>query len=121
MPSLPVFTALPYLQPGTTGSNLVVGQESMMVAWQTNGVSATFDLEYGPANDASKKAEVGRKERLSADQSVGGRRFNYTANLTGLQLNQRYQYLNSESRRYKANSGSYLMGKTSLLIMLKAW
>lgn len=92
LPVLPVFTALPYLQPGTAGSKLVDGQEAVVVAWQTHGVGATFDLEYSPANQATRKAEISRRERRSADHEGGGLRFNYQATLSGLQLNRRYEY-----------------------------
>jgi acid phosphatase type 7 len=91
-PPLPIFTALPYLQPGTTSSKLVEGQEAIVVAWQTDGVSAAFDLEYGPGTNLGRKAEVGKQERLNANRDEGGQRFNHVASLTGLQLNRRYHY-----------------------------
>jgi hypothetical protein len=39
-PALPLFTALPYIQHGGGDGKLVNGQESIVVAWQTNGVAA---------------------------------------------------------------------------------
>jgi hypothetical protein len=91
-PPLPVFTALPYLQPGTVSSKLIEGQESLVVAWQTNGVRAAYDLEYGPATDLGRTAEIDRKERLNADWEDGERRFNHVATLSELHLNKRYHY-----------------------------
>ena len=46
-PALPLFTALPYLQPGTSSGKLVTGKEGIVIAWQTNSVKAEFTLEYG--------------------------------------------------------------------------
>ena len=92
LPPLPVFTALPYLQPGTVASGLRAGQESMVVAWQTNGVGATFDVEYGRATHEVRKAQVNKQERFSADRDEGGRRFNHLATLEGLELNSLYHY-----------------------------
>ena len=36
------FTALPYLQPGAGGGPLIDGQESIVLAWQTNNRPAEF-------------------------------------------------------------------------------
>jgi hypothetical protein len=80
------------LQPGTTSSTLVEGKEAIVVAWQTNGVHAAFDLEYGLDTGLGHKADVGRQERLCAHEEKGERRFNYVATLTGLQLDKRYHY-----------------------------
>src|SRR5205823_1729329 len=38
--ALPLFTALPYIQPGPGEGRLAPGNESLVIAWQTNGVSA---------------------------------------------------------------------------------
>lgn len=91
-PPLPVFTALPYLQPGTAGSKLVAEKEEIVVAWQTNGVAAAFEMEFGAAADLGRRADIARKERLSPDREDGEKRFNHAATLTGLNLNRRYHY-----------------------------
>lgn len=104
LPPLPVFTALPYLQPGIEGSELRAGQESIVVAWQTNGVAATFDLEFHRAGGASRKAEIHRQERFGANREEGGQRVNHSATLTGLHLNSRYHY------RVRMNGRSLLEG-----------
>lgn len=92
LPPLPVFTALPYLQPGANGHKLVDGQESLVVAWQTNGVSAQFDVEYGADKSLGNKATVTKQVRYPSDRADGDQRVNYVAQLTDLHLNKRYQY-----------------------------
>ena len=63
--ALPVFTALPYLQHGTSDGKLVDGQESIIIAWQTNGVKANYSLEYGIGTKLDRTAELGQKQRWS--------------------------------------------------------
>jgi hypothetical protein len=91
-PPLPEFTALPYLQPGTASSKLIEGKESIIVAWQTNGVPAVFDLEYGPTSDLGQKAVISKQERLSVHSKDEEQRFNHVATLSDLELNRRYLY-----------------------------
>ena len=90
--ALPLFTALPYLQPGVSGSKLVEGQESIVVAWQTNGTLADYRVEYGSAQSLDKTATISRNERLSTERKVGEKIFNHAATLNGLKLNNRYHY-----------------------------
>lgn len=90
VPALPLFTALPYIQPGPAGSKLVEGQEGLVIAWQTNQVLAEYTVEYGP--HLEQKGTIVRQERLSAERKVGERIFNHTATLTDLKLNTRYAY-----------------------------
>ncbi len=89
--ALPLFTALPYIQPGTSSSKLAEGQESLVVAWQTNHVPAEFTLDYG-ASGLNQKANITRAQRLSGDHEDESHHQNYVATLTGLSLNKRYQY-----------------------------
>lgn len=64
----------------------------MVVAWQTNGVPATFEVEYGPTPQMGQKATVSKQERMNVDHADGERRFNFVATLSGLELNKRYHY-----------------------------
>src|SRR5579871_740579 len=91
-PPLPLFTALPYLQPGTESGRLVEDKESIVVAWQTNGVPTAFDVEYGPDASLGQKASVSKQERLGAHHKQGERRLNHVATLSVLQLHKRYHY-----------------------------
>ncbi len=89
-PALPTFTALPYLQPGPS-SRLMDGQETVVVAWQTEAQAADFTLEYGPTAKHGHKAAVTKTERRQGDADAD-RRFNYVATLPGLKLSQEYFY-----------------------------
>ena len=86
--ALPNFTALPYVQPGPS-SRLVDGQETVVVAWQTEHVSAEFQLDYGPSEVYGRTAVITRTERWSGDT---GKRYNYAADLTRLSLSRAYYY-----------------------------
>jgi acid phosphatase type 7 len=90
--ALPLFTALPYIQPGVTGSKLTDGAEGLVIAWQINETPANFTVEYGPAGSLDRTGNIVRQERLSAERKVGQRIFNHTATLTGLKLNSRTHY-----------------------------
>jgi len=87
----PLFTALPYLQPGPLGSKLVDGAESIVIAWQTNGVKADYELTYGEL-DFGQKGKIVHSNRLSGDKSEGEQRTNFVATLTDLKLGRRYRY-----------------------------
>lgn len=91
-PVLPLFTALPYLQPGKGASRLVPGRESITVAWQTNSVKADFALEYNKADEPHRLAEIAMTTRMSGGGEDDSVRRNYAASLTGLELNTRYHY-----------------------------
>lgn len=87
----PVFTAVPYLQPGPNGSRLIEGKESMLIAWQTDPVPATFKVKYG-RNNVWKDAEVVMTPRSKESRHDGDRRLNFTANFDNLSLGTRYEY-----------------------------
>src|SRR4051812_8085631 len=56
-PKLPLFTAMPYIQPGSN-SALRNGKETMIVAWQTEADPAEFTVEFGPTKSYGGKAAV---------------------------------------------------------------
>jgi len=89
---LPVFTAPPYLQPGQNGSKLTPGEESIVIAWQTNGVHADYKLVYGATTSLNKTATITSAVRSVVDDEDGQQRTNYIAELSELDLNRRYQY-----------------------------
>ncbi len=89
--ALPLFTALPYLQPGSGSSALSDGHESIVIAWQTNSVPAKFTLDYG-AGSLTQSAEIAKSERMSGDHEDNSNHRNYAATLANLRLNKRYQY-----------------------------
>ena len=91
-PALPLFIALPYIQPGGGNGKLVQGQESLVVAWQTNGVPAKYVVEYGKEQPLDRTAEIKQKTRWSGDKADGEQRLNFAATLSGLDLNTRYHY-----------------------------
>lgn len=88
--ALPRFTALPYVQPGSS-SRLLDGQEAIVIAWQTEHQPAEFTLDYGPTETYGKSGVLARSERWQGSQDAD-RRFNYAAALTGLDLSKRYFY-----------------------------
>ena len=77
--ALPHFTALPYVQPGSA-SRLVDGQETMVIAWQTEHFPADFTLDYGPSKAYGKSAVISRAERWQGDSR--DKRYNYAADLS---------------------------------------
>ncbi len=82
----PVFTALPYLQPGAA-SALKDGEESIVVAWQTNGVLGEYVLEYD-----GRRAAIEKRTLKGGDIGEAEQRLNYLAVLSGLRLGRRYDY-----------------------------
>lgn len=82
----PVFTALPYLQPGSA-STLKDGEESIVIAWQTNGVPAVYELTYD-----GRTAKIETRTLKGGDMSEGEQRINHFAHLTGLRLGRKYDY-----------------------------
>ena len=84
---LPLFTALPYLQPGAAGK-LIDGQESLIIAWQTQAKEANFVVTFGARRPDEKRATIARSEIWSG----GEKRFHYAATLGGLQLGRRHTY-----------------------------
>ncbi len=67
MPRFLFLQLLPYLQPGAA-SRLVDGSETMVIAWQTNGVKADYELTYGESG-SGKTAEITHASRLVGRQS----------------------------------------------------
>ena len=102
-PALPLFTALPYLQPGTSSGKLVEGKESIVIAWQTNSVKADYALEFGVATAYDLKSEITHSSRMSENKEIDYR-INYVATLSGMELNKRYQY------RVKMNGETLMEG-----------
>jgi acid phosphatase type 7 len=82
----PVFTALPYLQPGAA-SVLKDGDEAIVIAWQTNGVGGEYELTYD-----GRKATIDQRTLKGGDATESEKRLNYVADLTGLRLGRRYEY-----------------------------
>ena len=101
--AIPLFTALPYLQPGSA-SKLVEGGESIVIAWQTNGVAAEYRLDYGAKGQKDQHAALTQNQRWSGDKADGEQRINHAAALTGLDLGKKYQY------RLSMNGASVLEG-----------
>lgn len=99
---LPLFTALPYLQPGAS-SRLVDGAESIIVAWQTEHLPADFEVTFG-VKKLDRSAKIARTERWSGDEEDGEARFNYAASLDNLKLGRRYSY------RVRGNGRTILEG-----------
>lgn len=91
-PALPLFTALPYLQPGPSGGALTAGREAPALLWQTNEVLADYTLEYGVASSLGRRGRIDRVERISHERKVGERTYNFTASLPDLELNRRVVY-----------------------------
>ena len=84
---LPLFTALPYIQPGQ-GSRLVEGKEAVVVAWQTENKNAEFSIVYGLTKGYGKTAQLSRIPRLSGDET----RLNYAATIGQLPLGRKVFY-----------------------------
>ena len=90
-PRLPLFTVLPYIQPGSQ-SRLAPGADSMVVAWQTQEAPAEFHVEFGDAGAFERRATVVSAVRFSGRGGDVERRLNWHAELTGLELGRRYVY-----------------------------
>jgi len=92
--SLPLFTALPYIQPGTA-STLTDGGDTLIVAWQTQDGQADFEVAYGLDKSYSKSAKIITSHRFIGPAGSAGddaKRINYHASLTDLKLGQKYYY-----------------------------
>lgn len=84
----PLFTALPYLQPGPDGGPLHDDRESLVVAWQTDGRAAEFQVEVRGRGEFRPV----RTERVIGDKEDAEKRYNYAAQIDGLALGTRYTY-----------------------------
>ena len=90
-PAAPLlYTATPYVQPGDA-SQLVEGQESVVIAWQTEARPANFTVEYGYQKSYSSKAIITRTQPYS-NKNENDLHFNYAATLSGLKLGTKYDY-----------------------------
>src|SRR5262249_30640829 len=87
----PVFTALPYVQPGDN-SRLVADQERVILAWQTDATPADFRVRFGLTPKYGHEAEIAVGRRWAGDQEDGESRLNYTAAFPGLRLGTTYHY-----------------------------
>ena len=87
---LPVFIALPYLQPGPS-SELIDGQETVILAWKTDGVPANFEVTYGPEHGASTSASIGKTGRIGGKGEIDSVN-DYAATMSGLTLASKYRY-----------------------------
>jgi len=87
---LPVFTVLPYLQPGNN-SRLQNGRESLVVQWQTID-PGEFQVQYGPGKAYGKTAAISVVRRWSGTNGDGELRWNYSTTLDGLNLGQKVFY-----------------------------
>ncbi len=90
-PRLPFFTALPYIQPGAN-SRLKAGQDSMIVAWQTQAGAAQFSVEYGDSAAYGRSAVVASVTRLSGRGGDVEPHRNWHAELPALELGRKYYY-----------------------------
>ena len=90
-PRLPLFTALPYIQPGSN-SRLTHGQESMVIAWQTHPDKADFSVEFGPTERYGNTVTVSCLPRQSGRGGDVEGRLNWHAEVSGLDLGQKYYY-----------------------------
>src|SRR4051812_20429257 len=88
---VPLFTALPYIQPSPDG-RLVAGNEAVRIAWQTETKPAEFSLRFGADKSYGRTGNISRLERAPRDARVSDGRFNYVATLDRLDLGARYFY-----------------------------
>ncbi|BDI32131.1 hypothetical protein CCAX7_41820 [Capsulimonas corticalis] len=92
---LPLFTVLPYIQPGSA-SKLKENDDTLVVAWQTEDAAADFTVAYGLSKKYGQIAVPIQGARAIGDAAVSGdaalKRRNYNAALTGLKLGRKYYY-----------------------------
>jgi len=90
-PRLPLFTVVPYIQPGL-GSVLLDGRESVVVAWQTFEGVADFAVDFGATDRYGREARCDARPRASGRGGDAEARLNWTAVLDGLALGRKYFY-----------------------------
>jgi hypothetical protein len=90
-PRLPLFTVLPYIQPGPN-SQLRNGYDSMVVAWQTLGHRDDFAVEFGDTMDYGRRASLTDAQRSAGHGGDAEPRHNWTATLEELHLGRKYFY-----------------------------
>jgi hypothetical protein len=88
---LPLFTALPYIQPGSQ-SVLVDGQETMVIAWQTHAALADFSVHFGTTPRYGGHATPTHLPRAAGHGGDVETRYDWSAELAGLRLGQKYFY-----------------------------
>ena len=81
----PIFTALPYIQPGPDG-RLRHGGETVRIAWQTEFVFADFEVRYAADKSFTNKASIVRTQRPTGDGTKPRKTLNYVSALTRLEL-----------------------------------
>ncbi|MDB6169375.1 MAG: metallophosphoesterase [Verrucomicrobia bacterium] len=89
--TIPVFTALPYIQSGPEGK-LIPGGEIARLAWQTEQREAQFEVEFGRDEHYGKTATVARSARDYRGKGDKDSVFNYVCSFTGLVLGVEYRY-----------------------------
>jgi hypothetical protein len=90
-PQLPLFTVLPYIQPGSQ-SALTDGHDSLVVAWQTHPPLGDFAVDFGATEQYGMEAALTHAARASGHGGDVEARYNWKAELTGLRLGQKYFY-----------------------------
>ena len=90
-PALPLFTVLPYIQPGAN-SLLQDAHESAVVAWQTHPQIADFAVDFGTSKRYGSTAAVTHGPRAAGHRGDLEARFNWKAEASGLELGRRYCY-----------------------------
>jgi hypothetical protein len=85
---LPMFTALPYIQPGPGAAS----GETMVVAWQTQPGRAAFDVEFGVSDKYGSAAAVDHRPRIAGRLGNLETRSNWSAELSHLTPGKRYYY-----------------------------
>ena len=89
--TVPVFTALPYIQPGPEGK-LVPDAEVVRLVWQTEQHEAQFDVEFGRDDRYGQKADIARSARDYRGKGDKESIYNYVCAFTGLALGVEYRY-----------------------------
>ena len=89
--SIPVFTALPYVQPGPH-AKLMPAAEVARLAWQTERTEAKFEVHFGRDNTYGQTGAIERSSRDYAGRGDKVSRFNYVTTFTGLELGTEYRY-----------------------------
>ncbi len=89
--SMPVFTALPYVQPGPE-SRLLPGAEIARLAWQTVQTEAKFEVGFGRDESYGHTAEITRTSRDYRGKGDKESRFNYVCAFSPLELGTEYRY-----------------------------
>ena len=90
-PRLPLFTVLPYIQPGP-GSVLTDNAESMVIAWQTLPGMADFTVDFGASPRYGRAAAASGVDRTAGRGGDDATRLNWTTVFDGLRPGQKHFY-----------------------------